>query len=88
MLNIFKKKLQGETIIFKIDGMHCTSCSMNIDGQLEETEGVISASTSYPRSTTKIVYDPQKVNSQTLKKIIETLDYKVTEMKSSHSATP
>lgn len=77
MLNIFKNKPQGTTITFKINGMHCTSCSMNIDGELEDTTGVISASTSYAKATTTIEYDSSKINPNQLKKIILQLGYKV-----------
>lgn len=77
MLNIFKKKPKGKTATFKIDGMHCTSCSMNIDGELEDTEGVISASTSYAKATTTVEYDDTKVSKDQLKRVIEQLNYQV-----------
>ena len=77
MLNIFKQKPKGATATFKIDGMHCTSCSMNIDGELEDTEGVISASTSYAKGTTTIEYDELKVVPEKLKEAIEKLGYKI-----------
>jgi copper chaperone CopZ len=79
MLNIFKKKPQGETVVFKIDGMHCTSCSMNIDGELEDVDGVIEAKTSYAKAKTEIVYDPTKVKIEKLKQVIESLEYSVLE---------
>lgn len=62
-------------VTFQIDGMHCTSCSMNIDAELEETEGVESASTSYAKSKTVVEYDSEKVTVITLKKVIEALEY-------------
>lgn len=77
MFNIFKKKPQGTTIKFKIDGMHCTSCSMNIDGELEDTAGVISSSTSYAKATTIVEFDKLKISTDKLKKTIEQLGYKV-----------
>jgi len=80
MLNLFKKKPQGETVVFKIDGMHCTSCSMSIDGELEDTKGVIEAKTSYAQSKTTVIYDSAQVNSAQLKRIIEKLEYKVSEV--------
>lgn len=79
MLNVFKKKPQGTTTTFKIDGMHCTSCSMNIDGELEDIDGVISATTSYAKAKTDIEYDPAKVSPDTFKKTIEKLGYGVKE---------
>ena len=50
MWNIFKKKQQGKELILTIEGMHCTSCAMNIDGALEDTEGVFNSETSYAKS--------------------------------------
>lgn len=77
MFNLFKKKPQGSTVVFKITGMHCTSCSMNIDGELEDTKGVISVSTSYAKAMTTVEYDKLKVSPDKLKKTIEQLGYKV-----------
>ncbi len=79
MLNIFKKKNQGKTIIFKIKGMHCVSCAMNIDGELEDLNGVIEAKTNYAKAQTVINYDSQKIKPSKLKKVIESLSYEVTD---------
>ncbi len=81
MLNLFKKKQpEGSQVTFKIDGMHCTSCSMNIDGALEDTDGVIKAETSYAKAKTVITYDPSKVTLKKLQKVIESLEYGVSEV--------
>lgn len=77
MFNFFKKKPSGTVATFTIDGMHCTSCSMNIDGELEDSAGVISASTSYPRATTTVEYDADQITAEDLKAIIERLGYDV-----------
>lgn len=77
MFNLFKKKPIGEIITLKLSGLHCVSCSLNIDGALEDTPGVISSSTSYAKQETKINYDPQKVALPALHKIIESLGYQV-----------
>lgn len=81
MFNIFKKKNDEQTVTFKIDGMHCASCAMNIDGELEDTEGVMLATTNYAKSKTVISYDPSKVTQDKLKEVIESLDYKATNSK-------
>ncbi|MBW7955474.1 heavy-metal-associated domain-containing protein [Patescibacteria group bacterium] len=82
MLNLFKKKEKiGTQVFFKIEGMHCASCSMNIDGELEDTTGVLSASTSYAKAETAVTYDPQLVSIEKLKETIESLDYRVTLLK-------
>ncbi|MFZ1721593.1 MAG: cation transporter [Microgenomates group bacterium] len=80
MFGLFKKKVQGETTSFKISGMHCASCSMNIDGELEDVPGVLSATTSYATAVSKVEYDPKKVSKETLKKTIENLQYSAQEL--------
>ncbi|MCB9801306.1 MAG: heavy-metal-associated domain-containing protein [Pseudomonadales bacterium] len=78
MLNFLKKKREtGEKVTFTIKGMHCTSCSMNIDGELEDTLGVISATTSYAKAQTVVEFVPSIVSRDDLKKVIENLDYTV-----------
>lgn len=54
----------------KIDGMHCISCAMNIDGELEDTDGVKSANTNYAKQHTEVEFDETKISE---KKIIETI---------------
>lgn len=77
MFNLFKKKTAGEKIEIKIDGMHCTSCSMNVDGELEDLDGVISAGTSYAKSISVVEYDPQKVTRGQIEDTIKNLGYKI-----------
>ncbi|MCA9370117.1 MAG: heavy-metal-associated domain-containing protein [Pseudomonadales bacterium] len=75
MFGIFKKTPQGTTVVFKIDGMHCASCSMNITAELEEIPGVISADTSYAKALTTVVYDEEKTSPKTIRSVIESLEY-------------
>lgn len=81
MFGLFKstpsQKIATETVALKLSGLHCTSCSLNIDGTLEDTPGVIQSSTSYAKSQATIEFDPQKVTAAELKKVIETLGYQV-----------
>lgn len=77
MLGIFKNKPKGEEITLKIEGMHCTSCAMNIDGELEDLPGVHEASTSYAKSATKIKYDSVKVKKDQLLAAIKKAGYQV-----------
>lgn len=71
------KKNKGTSLVLKIDGMHCASCSMNIDGELEELEGVLDSSTSYAKQETKVSYDQSKIDPAKIRKVIEGLGYKV-----------
>lgn len=72
-----KRKEKGTEVTLKLSGLHCTSCSLNIDGELEETPGVLKSDTSYAKSQTTIVYDPGLVNIKTLTGVIEKLGYRV-----------
>jgi len=69
MSNIIKKNL-------KIEGMHCTSCAMNIDFDLEDIEGVKSAKTNYAKQICVVEYDGKKVSEEELLKSIKKTGYK------------
>lgn len=69
------EKIQTETL--KLSGMHCVSCALNIDGELEDTAGVKSATTSYAKGKTEVKFDPDEINLQQIKNIIEELGYGV-----------
>lgn len=58
---IIKKK-------FKVEGMHCSSCAMSIDFDLEDLEGVKKAETNYAKEFTEVEFDEEIVPQQ---KIIE-----------------
>lgn len=78
--NLFKKPAvpkDAKTIKFKTDGMHCSSCAVNIDLTLEELPGVFNAKTNYAQSSTKVEYDEKVIKAATLKKSVEDLGYKV-----------
>ncbi len=61
--------------LFKISGMHCISCAMNIDGELEDTAGVKSSCTNYAKSQTEVEFDENKVSDKQIKNIIEKTGY-------------
>jgi len=60
---------------FKITGMHCTSCAMNIDGELEDTEGVKEAKTNYAKQQTEVEFDQEKIKEEKIIEIIKKLEY-------------
>jgi len=45
----------------KVQGMHCASCAMLIDEELEELDGVQQASTSYGKQRTEVEFDDSRV---------------------------
>lgn len=81
MFNFFKQSSQpkGETLNLAINGMHCASCAMTIDGSLEDTPGVIKAKTSYARGEVMVEYDPTQLQPAKLKKVVSDLGYQVVE---------
>jgi Cu+-exporting ATPase len=64
-------------VIFKIIDMHCTSCSITIDGDLEDTAGVKSARTSYAKALTEVEFDPAAITEKQLREIIRKTGYTV-----------
>jgi copper chaperone CopZ len=79
MFGFMKKKPVGEREVFHISGMHCSSCSMNIDGALEDLDGVVESRTSYAKAETVVRYIPEKIALETLKKTIQGLGYSFSE---------
>lgn len=55
MSAVVKRKL-------KIEGMHCSSCAMSIDMDLEDLEGIKAARTSYAKQETEVEYDEEVVD--------------------------
>ncbi len=64
-------------VVFKIVDMHCSSCSITIDGDLEDTEGVTRAQTSYAKALTEVEFDSQKIDEQTIIKIVRKTGYSI-----------
>ena len=59
MTNVQKTKLA-------IKGMHCTSCAMNIDFDLEDLKGVIITRTHYARQECSIEFDADKITIEAI----------------------
>jgi len=63
MSKIVKKQL-------KVEGMHCTSCAMTIDLDLDELDGIHSVKTHYAREETEVEFDEEKITiTQILEKV-------------------
>lgn len=59
----------------KIEGMHCTSCAMNIDFDLEDVEGLKSAKTSYAKQECEIEFESDKVTDEIIVETIKKTGY-------------
>ena len=62
-------------VVFKIVGMHCTSCAMNIDGELEDTGRVKSSKTSYAKAYTEVEFEPKDISEKEIVEIIKKTGY-------------
>lgn len=60
---------------FKITGMHCSSCALTIDMDLEDLPGVKSASTSYAKAETEVEFDSGKVSDALILETIKKSGY-------------
>ncbi len=60
---------------FKITDMHCSSCALTIDMDLEDLEGVKSSKTSYAKAETEVEFDTEKLNENTLISTIKKSGY-------------
>lgn len=68
MSKVVKKKL-------KIEGMHCTSCSMSIDFDLEDLPGVKSSKTIYAKQECEIEFDEEKLSIEQVTEAIQKTGY-------------
>ncbi len=68
MSKVVKKKL-------KIEGMHCSSCAMSIDFDLEDLAGVKSAKTSFAKQVCEIEFDAEKVKTEIIIQTIQKTGY-------------
>lgn len=60
---------------FKITGMHCSSCALTIDMDLEDLPGIKSSSTSYAKAETEVEFDSDKVSDSLILETIKKSGY-------------
>jgi len=65
--------------ILKISGMHCASCSANIEHALAKEKGVISTSVNYATEKAYLEFDPQVSSIERIQKVIKDTGYAATE---------
>ena len=61
---------------FEIYDMHCTSCAMNIDFDLEDIDGVKKATTSYAKSVCVVEFEEKKITEKIILETIKKTGYK------------
>jgi len=58
---------------YKLKGMHCTSCAMVIEGELEDLGA--KANCSYAKQLVNVEYDENKLSEDAIKKTIQSAGY-------------
>ncbi len=58
-----------------LGGMHCASCAMLIEDELEELDGVHMASASYPRQRAEVSFDDRRIGSAAILETVGRLGY-------------
>ena len=72
---MLSKTVEPTTVTLQIVGMHCTSCAMNIDFELEDLEGVKDVRTNYAKQKSEVTFYPGKVTPEQMIKAIKKLGY-------------
>ncbi len=71
------KILEESTILkLKIEGMHCASCSANIEKTLNGTAGILECVVNLTTETAKVVYNSKVIKASEIIKTIESLGFK------------
>lgn len=66
-----------ERMILQIEGMTCVGCETRIENKLRKAKGVLSVKASYANGTARITFDNELIALHEIKRIIESIDYKV-----------
>ncbi|MDR2707122.1 MAG: heavy metal translocating P-type ATPase [Nitrososphaerota archaeon] len=73
--------------VFIIAGMTCAACAKRAERALQKTRGVVEVSVNFATEKALIKYDPQIVETATLKQVIISAGYKVIDAKSKTTTT-
>jgi Cu+-exporting ATPase len=63
-------------VILKIEGMHCSSCAMNIDFDLEDLKGVKTAKTNYAKQNSEVEFDEDLIQPHEIVEQIKKTGYR------------
>ncbi len=62
-------------VTLRLNGMHCTSCSVLIDTVLEELPGIKSAKSNFIDQKVEVEYDPLQVDIHKMVSVIKSEGY-------------
>jgi P-type Cu+ transporter len=61
--------------IFKIIGMHCSSCGFMIEAELEDIG--VKSKASYQKQMVEVEYDPVKISKRDIEKAVRKAGYEI-----------
>lgn len=64
-----------KTETYAVKGMHCASCSTNIERRFKKVEGVSAVEVNYGTETAKVSFDPHKTSPEALSEKIKPMGY-------------
>ena len=59
--------------VFKVSGMHCTSCALDIEWSLEDAG--VTARCSYAKQELAVEYNPEKISEEKIKQTVKNSGY-------------
>ncbi len=68
-------KVLTDSITFKITGMTCANCAMNIEKTLKKLEGISSVTVNFATESAIVYYDPSQITPAQMKKAVEDIGY-------------
>jgi Cu+-exporting ATPase len=69
--------LETKKTIIDIGGMTCASCAQTIETTLRKTGGIVEANVNLATEKAVVVYDPQEIDFENIKNVIEATGYQV-----------
>lgn len=69
--------LHSDEMTLRIQGMHCASCTMNVENFLIRLDGIFDVKADLTSQSAKIRYDSSKVDLDEIEKVIESLGFEL-----------
>lgn len=66
----------NKTVVIEVEGMSCVGCEPHINETLKKLKGVLSSEASYRHKNVKVIYNPNQINLEQIKKTIDEIGYK------------
>jgi copper ion binding protein len=63
--------------IFRVDGMHCSNCAMNIEGIEDDLPGIKQISASYQKGQMVVEFDEARVSENQILEAVKERGYQV-----------